>query len=266
VSGAGAGPLDGKVAIVTGAGSLNGIGAATVRRLVDDGATVYATDRSAEACRAVAEATGATGARSRGVDITDRAQIDACVAAVIDEHGRLDILVNNAGIAAGGKPFLEITDEDWQVSFAVNVKGTADFCQAAIPPMLERGEGCIVNLSSMAGIGAQRAFGAYTAAKHALIGLTKTIAAEFGPQGLRCTAICPGFIASDMHEGVNKRLAAERGMELAAFKAQRYESVALRRAGTPDEVAALIGFVCGPGGSYITGVALPVTGGVQLGL
>jgi NAD(P)-dependent dehydrogenase (short-subunit alcohol dehydrogenase family) len=251
------------VAIVTGAGSLNGIGAATVRRLLEDGATVYATDRAAEGCREVAEA---TGARSRAVDVTNRAQIDACVAAVLAEHGRLDILVNNAGIAAGAKPFLEVTDEDWQVSFAVNIKGTADFCQAAIPPMLERGEGCIVNLSSMAGIGAQRAFGAYTAAKHALIGLTKTIAAEFGPRGLRCTAVCPGFIASDMHEGVNRRLAAEQGMELDAFKAERYKSVALRRAGTPDEVAALIGFLCGPGGSYITGVAMPVTGGVQLGL
>ena len=196
------GALDGRVAIVTGAGSLNGIGAATVRRLVADGATVYATDRSAEGCRAVAEA---TGARSRAVDVTDRGQIDACVAAALAEHGRLDILVNNAGIAAGGKPFLEITDEDWQVSFAVNIKGTADFCQAAIPPMLEQNEGCIVNLSSMAGIGAQRAFGAYTASKHALIGLTKTIAAEFGPKGVRCTAVCPGFIASDMHEGVNRR-------------------------------------------------------------
>ena len=118
----------------------------------------------------------------------------------------------------------------------------------------------------MSGIGAQRAFGAYTASKHALIGLTKTIAAEFGPRGLRCTAVCPGFISSDMHEGVNRRLAAEQGLELEDFKARRYESVALRRAGTPDEVAALIGFICGPGGAYITGVAMPVTGGVQLGL
>jgi NAD(P)-dependent dehydrogenase (short-subunit alcohol dehydrogenase family) len=255
--------LDGKVAIVTGAGSLNGIGAATVRRLIGDGAIVYATDRAADGCRTVAEA---TGAHARAVDVTDRTQIDACVTAVLAEHGRLDILVNNAGITAGAKPFLEITDADWQTSFAVNVKGTADFCQAAIPAMIERGEGCIVNLSSMAGIGAQRAFGAYTASKHAIIGLTKTIAAEFGPQGLRCTAVCPGFIASDMHEGVNRRLAAEQGLELEDFKARRYETVALRRAGTPDEVAALIGFLCGPGGAYITGVAMPVTGGVQLGL
>ncbi|MEM0988813.1 MAG: SDR family NAD(P)-dependent oxidoreductase [Pseudomonadota bacterium] len=255
--------LSGQVAIVTGAGSLNGIGAAVVRQFLADGATVYATDVNADGCRAVAEE---AGAHHRAVDVTDRAQIDACVAEVAARHGRLNILVNNAGTTAGAKPFLAVTDADWQQSFAVNIKGTADFCQAAIPVMRDGGGGAIVNLSSMTGMGAQRAFGAYTSSKHAIIGLTKTIAAEFGPDNIRCTAVCPGFIASDMHEGVNQRLADERGMDLEAFKAERYQSVALRRAGTPQEVADLIGFICGPGGAYVTGVAMPVTGGVQLGL
>ncbi|MEM7742359.1 MAG: SDR family oxidoreductase [Pseudomonadota bacterium] len=257
------GVLAGKVAIVTGCGSMGGIGAATVRRLLADGATVYVTDRVADDARAVAEA---AGAKAMGVDVTDRAQIDACVAAVVASHGRVDILVNNAGTAAGGKPFLEVTDADWHTSFAVNIKGTADFCQAVIPQMQAQGGGAIVNLSSMTGIGAQRAFGAYTTAKHALIGMTKTIAAEFGPDNIRCTAVCPGFIATEFHEGVNRRLASEKGMELDAFKQERYNQVALRRAGTPDEVAELIAFICGPGGAYVTGVAMPVTGGVQLGL
>lgn len=255
--------LDGKVAIVTGAGSLNGIGAATVARLVGMGATVHAVDVNGAGAAEVATAHGALG---RALDITDRAEIDACVADVLATHGRLDILVNNAGTTAGAKPFLELTDADWHTSFAVNIKGTADFCQAVIPAMRDQGAGCIVNLSSMTGISAQRAFGAYTTAKHALIGMTKTIAAEFGPDGIRCTAVCPGFISSDMHEGVNQRLADEKGMSLEDFKTERYQSVALRRAGSPDEIASLIAFVCGPGGAYITGVALPVTGGVQLGL
>jgi NAD(P)-dependent dehydrogenase (short-subunit alcohol dehydrogenase family) len=121
-------------------------------------------------------------------------------------------------------------------------------------------------MSSMVGIAAQRAFGAYTSTKHALIGMTKTIAAEFGPNGLRCVAICPGFIATEFHENVNRRMAAEQGVTLEEIHAQRYETVALRRAGTPAEVGDLVSFVCGPGGAYITGVALPVTGGVQLGL
>ncbi len=255
--------LAGKVAIVTGCGSMSGIGAATVRRLLADGATVYATDRVAADAHAVAKA---AGAEAMGVDVTDRAQIDACVAAVVANHGRIDILVNNAGTAAGGKPFLEVTDGDWQTSFAVNIKGTADFCQAVIPKMQAQGGGAIVNLSSMTGIGAQRAFGAYTTAKHALIGMTKTIAAEFGPDNIRCTAVCPGFISTEFHEDVNRRLATEKDMELDAFKEERYSQVALRRAGTPEEVADLIAFICGPGGSYVTGVAMPVTGGVQLGL
>lgn len=255
--------LDGKVAIVTGAGSLNGIGAATCSALASQGAVVYATDQSGEGCAAVAQATGVL---HQPVDVTDRSQIDACVAHVETNHGRLDILVNNAGTTAGAKPFLEVKPEDWEISHRVNIRGTADFCQAAIPLMIRGGGGAIVNVSSITGIGANRAFGAYTTAKHGLIGLTKTIAAEFGPDGIRCTAVCPGFISTDMHEGVNRRIAAEQGLSLEDIHAQRYTTVALRRAGLPEEVASMIAFVCGPGGSYVTGVALPVTGGVQLGL
>ena len=255
--------LAGQVAIVTGCGSPTGIGAATVRALIADGALVYATDRVAADAAAVAKA---AGARSMGVDVTVKGAIKACVETVLAEHGRVDMLVNNAGTAAGAKPFLEVTDADWETSFAVNIKGTADFCQAVLPAMRTQGGGCIVNLSSMTGIGAQRAFGAYTTAKHALIGMTKTIAAEFGPDNIRCTAVCPGFIATAFHEAVNQRLADERDMELEAFKDERYQSVAMRRAGTPEEVASLIAFLCGPGGAYVTGVAMPVTGGVQLGL
>ncbi len=255
--------LGGKVAIVTGAGSLGGIGAACVRALAAEGATVIATDLDGEGVAATARQLGVQG---RKVDITSRAEIDACVEAVLAEHGRVDILINNAGTSAGAKPFLEITDQDWQQAMAVNLKGSADFCQAAIPHMQGAGGGVIVNMSSMVGIGAQRAFGAYTTTKHGLIGMTKTIAAEFGPDGIRCVAICPGFISTDFHEAVNQRMADEQGVTLVDIHTQRYETVALRRAGTPDEVGGLVAFVCGPGGQYITGVTLPVTGGVQMGL
>ncbi|MEM9060005.1 MAG: SDR family oxidoreductase [Pseudomonadota bacterium] len=256
-------PLDGKVAIFTGAGALKGIGAATVRALCADGATVLATDINEAGLTEVGQV---LGVETRLLDITQRDQIDACVASVVAAHGRLDILINNAATAIGGKPFLEVTPDDWEISFRVNIKGTADFCQAVIPQMQRQKGGCIINLSSMMGLGGQRAFGAYTTAKHALIGMTKTIADEFGPENIRCTAICPGFVSTDMHEGVNARLAAEKGMDLQAFKAERYQQVALRRAGEPAEIGGLIAFTCGPAGAYITGVALPVTGGVQLGL
>lgn len=257
------GTLDGKVAIVTGCGSPDGIGAASARCLLRDGATVVVTDRVAADAAAVGTALGAPYS---ALDITDRAGIDAVIAATLDDHGRLDILVNNAGTSAGAKPFLEITADDWATAMAVNIKGTADCCQAAIPALIATGGGVIVNMSSMVGIATQRAFGAYTSTKHALIGMTKTIAAEFGPQNLRAVAICPGFIATEFHENVNRRMAAEQGVSLEEIHAQRYETVALRRAGTPAEVGELVSFVAGPGGAYVTGVALPVTGGVQLGL
>ena len=257
--------LDGRIALVTGAGSPGGIGAAIVGRLAEAGARVVLTDQVVADAAAVARQIPGQ-VEAEGLDITDRAAIDACVAGIVARHGRLDILVNNAGTSAGARPFLEITADDWQTSFAVNIKGTADCCQAALPALLKTGDGVIVNISSMVGIGAQRAFGAYTSSKHALIGMTKTIAAEFGAQGLRCTAICPGFIATDFHENVNRRMAAEQGVTLEDIHEQRYATVALRRAGTPDEVAQLVAFVCGPGGAYISGVALPVTGGVQMGL
>ncbi len=253
-----------KVALVTGCGSPDGIGAACARALARHGATVILTDRSGDDAATVAA--GIDGAvEARQLDVTRRGDIDETVSAILSDHGRLDILVNNAGTSAGAKPFLEITDEDWANGFAINVKGTADCCQAAIPALC-RTEGVIINMSSMVGIGAQRAFGAYTSTKHALIGMTKTIAAEFGPQGLRCVAVCPGFIATEFHENVNRRMAAEQGLSLEDIHAQRYETVALRRSGTPDEVGELVAFVAGPGGAYITGVALPVTGGVQMGL
>lgn len=256
-------PLAGKIALVTGCGSPSGIGAACARSLAGQGATVILTDQNQTDAATVAS--GIEGAQGRGLDISDRSAIDAVIADIVNDFGRLDILVNNAGTSAGAKPFLEITDQDWAASFAVNIKGTADCCQAAIPALCET-QGVIVNMSSMVGIGAQRAFGAYTTSKHALIGMTKTIAAEFGPQGVRAVAICPGFIATEFHENVNRRLAAEKDMALEDFKTERYQQVALRRAGTPEEVGELVGFVCGPAAGYITGVALPVTGGVQLGL
>ena len=255
--------LIGKVALVTGCGSPSGIGAACARVLARQGATVILTDRDGEDAAMVAS--GIESVTSRALDVSDRSAIDAVIAGIVRDHGHLDILVNNAGTSAGAKPFLEVTGDDWQTSFAVNIKGTADCCQAALPALCET-QGVIVNMSSMVGIGAQRAFGAYTTSKHALIGMTKTIAAEFGPQGVRAVAICPGFIATEFHENVNRRLAAEKDMELEDFKTERYEQVAMRRAGTPEEVGELVGFVCSPAAGYITGVAMPVTGGVQLGL
>ena len=199
------GALDGMVALVTGAGSLGGIGAAIVRTLVADGASVVASDLDAGGAGAVARAAGGR-AEAMALDVTDRPAIDAAVADVVARHGGLDILVNNAGTTAGAKPYLEVTAGDWRAAVAVNLIGTADLCQAAIPALLDR-QGAIVNISSMTGIGGQRAFGAYTATKHALIGLTKTIAAEFGERGAPLQRRLPGL---HRHRAASRRDAPPR--------------------------------------------------------
>ena len=102
--------------------------------------------------------------------------------------------------------------------------------------------------------------------KHGLVGLSKTIAAEFGTDGIRCNLVCPGFIMTDMHAAANERLAAEQGLSLADIKAKRYQTVALRDAGEPSDVAAAVAYLAGPEAAYVTGVALPVAGGVPFGL
>ena len=259
--------LKGKVAIVTGASAPRGIGRATALKLAALGATVVVTDLASRLpdLRQLADSLGAR-ALALPVDITQRDQIDGCVERIRETYGGIDILVNNAGTTAGAKPFLEISAADWEASFRVNLKGAADFCQAVIPDMATRGGGAIVNVGSTASLGAEPGFGAYTATKHGLIGLTKTIAAEFGPVGIRCNAVCPGYVMTDMHIAVNQRIARQEGLEPDQVAERRYSGVALRRAATPDEVAAVIAHLASPAAAYITGVALPVAGGGSVGL
>ena len=138
--------------------------------------------------------------------------------------------------------------------------------QAVIPEMISGDGGSIINIGSTGSLGAEPGFGAYTAMKHALIGMTKTIAAEFGKDGVRCNAICPGYIMTDMHAAANKRLAQENNISIAEMKAIRYQEVALRSAGEPNDVADAVAYLAGPKSGYITGVALPVAGGVPFGI
>lgn len=273
--------LKGKVALVTGASAPNGIGRAICLRLARDGALVVATDMGGEMAliggdtrgRAdllaglVAEIAAAGGlAMAHELDVTDADSIDRCLGAVRTQAGAVDILVNNAGSLAGAGPFLDGTPEDWQTSFNVNILGPMRLSQAVIPGMQAAGGGCIINIGSIGGLGGRAAFGAYSAMKHAVTGLTKTIAVEFGPDGIRCNAVCPGYIATDMHAASNIRLAQAAQVDLEEMKARRYEAVALRDAGTPEDIAEAVGYLAGPAGAYITGITLPVTGGLSPGI
>ncbi len=266
--------LENMTAIVTGASVPRGIGYATALSLAEQGANLVVTDRAdahqdnlAKLQQLVDEIKDKESqAMALLVDITDRQQIDACVAATLERFGRIDILFNNAGTTIGAVPFLELTASQLDISYEVNLKGTAEFCQAVIPVMIEQGGGSIINNVSTAGLGADPYFGAYTATKHAVIGLTKTIAAEFGPHNIRCNAVCPGFVNTDMHLQANERLAKLEKLSTDEIKSRRYQAVALRRAAEPEEVASTVVYLSSQAASYVTGVAIPVAGGSSVGL
>lgn len=268
------------IAIVTGAASPFGIGRATAKALAAQAITVVATDRvgtievdnaessTQDELEALSQEINAAGGQAQTdfIDVTDFDQIDACVKNTIERFGRIDILINNAGTTAGAGPFLKSTKEDWELSFRVNLLGQMALCQAVIPYMQQAGGGAIVNVGSTASLGAASGSGAYAAMKHGVVALTKSIAAEFGADGIRCNVVCPGYIDTDMHRSANERLATEQGLALEELKRGRYSRVALRRAGHAAEVADAIVYLATENSSFITGIALPVAGGMAFGL
>lgn len=275
--------LTGKVAIVTGAGRPNGIGRATALRLAAAGADVVVTDicrrydgdlafygvgdDRAPLDRLVGEieALGVRGLACQ-VDVTRRAEIEACVAETLRAFGGLDILFNNAGTAVGVGPLLNMTAQQWDLSLAVNVTGMFSFCQVAIPALIERGGGVVINTASTAGLGAAPLMAGYNTSKFAVIGLTKSIAAEFGPLGIRCNAICPGMVDTDMGKDEYEFIAMMEGTTVEEARQRAAEKIALRRQCRPEEVAAVVAFLCTPAAGYVTGITLPIAGGMPVGL
>ncbi len=272
--------LTGKIALVTGASAPNGIGRAIVHRLIDNGASVIVTDVAGEICIenksydrvdllnslvADIESTGGS-ALCIVLDVTSAANIESCISSSLAKYGQIDILVNNAGTTIGADNFLSTTADQWETSFRVNILGPMMLSKAVIPQMKENGGGRIINIGSTGSLGAEAGFGAYTAMKHGLVGMTKTLAAEFGIDGILCNTVCPGYICTDMHNAANERLAAENGLTMEEMKKKRYERVALRNAGTPQDVADAVIYLCGPNATYVTGINLPVSGGVPVGI
>jgi NAD(P)-dependent dehydrogenase (short-subunit alcohol dehydrogenase family) len=245
---------DVRTAIVTGGGS--GIGRAISERLAADGIAVAVTDRDTAAAESVAGEIVATGATAVGVtmDVSDRVQIDAAVVEVTERLGRPTILVNNAGLDGFGA-FLEIAPETWNRIIEVNLTGTFNCCQAVLPHMLEEGWGRIVNISSSSAQGGQPYMTHYVASKAGVIGLTKALALEFGPKGITVNTIPPGFIDTPM-----LRAAAEKGLLGPGIDAA-VKSTPVRRAGRPEDIAAMCAFVVRDEAAYVTGQVLGVNGG-----
>lgn len=262
---------DTQVAIVTGASSAKGMGFAIAKQLATEGKQLVLTDLASTQAELDARVTELAGngatATAVDVDVTKEQDIKNCVQKALDKFGRIDILVNNAGIGGGQANFLENQAKDFSLAFNINVLGVAQFCQAVIPTMLAQSAGTIVNIASLCGLGAIEEIPApYTASKFAAIGLTKAIALQYAEQNIRCNAVCPGVVNTQMRDQLLERLAKEHDMSLAQAEQMENNTIAMKRGAEPEEVASVVAFLTSPAAQYMTGVAIPVAGGLAAGL
>ncbi|HEX5095021.1 MAG TPA: SDR family NAD(P)-dependent oxidoreductase [Acidimicrobiia bacterium] len=242
-----------RVAVVTGAGS--GMGLAIARRLAADGHRVAMLDISGDAVGAAAAEIGGN-AMPIGVDVSNRPGIETALSLVRHQFGPIEIMVTSAGIDRFTS-FTDITVDDWQQMIEVNLTGTFHCVQAAVPDMLATGWGRIVTISSSSAQSGSARMAHYVASKGGVVGLTKALALELAPKGITVNTIPPGFIDTPM-----ARNAEARG-DLPSFDAV-IARTPVRRAGTPEDVAAACAFLCSDEASYITGQAINVNGGWYL--
>jgi NAD(P)-dependent dehydrogenase (short-subunit alcohol dehydrogenase family) len=250
-----AGLLDGKAALITGGGG--GIGRATALAFAREGARVAVADVELEAARETVGQVNAAGGQAISLsgDVTRDADVRSMIEGVVSAYGRLDCAFNNAGIAgyqvdAAGKKTADWSEEAFDRMIAVNLKGVWLCMRHELLQMRAQGSGAIVNTGSIAGLAGLPTSSAYVAAKHGVIGLTKTAALEYAEANVRVNAVCPGFIKTRMTEDTMRR----RGEAILG-------QVPLRRMGNPEEIAEMVVWLCSERASYVSGAAYNVDGG-----
>ncbi len=250
--------VSGKVVVITGGGT--GIGAAIAQRFADEGALVVVVGRRREPLDRVAQAVGATPLVA---DAADPAAARDVVAQVLSRFGRLDVLVANAG-GHGFSSVGETDDENWAGALRANLSTAFVMARESLPALIEA-KGQIVIISSLAGLFAGPSVAGYTVGKHALIGLTKTLARDYGKLGVRVNAVCPGWVQTPMADHEMDEFAGHAGL---ASRAEAYATVTvdvpLRRPAQPSEIAAIVRFLGSAESSYMTGAVLVADGGAHI--
>lgn len=277
--------LSGKVAIVTGAGRREGLGAAIARKLASDGASLVIHDLGAsggvtapkhgvgllDEMHAVCEEIRALGAQASPctADMLVEAEVQALIAHAVTTFGRLDILINNAGVGFLFGPLLETTQERWDAVLGVNLRGCFFAIKHAAKQMIAQGPqadwgaGRIVSIASKAAKSASAMTASYATSKHGLIGLTRAAAVELGAQRINVNAVCPNHVTTGLGAWQNEYMAAKRGLSVADYLAAMRGRIPLGRVGQVADTANACAFLCSGEANYITGEAMNVSGGEE---
>jgi 3-oxoacyl-[acyl-carrier protein] reductase len=268
------GVLDGKVAIVTGAGRLRGIGRTTALALAELGADIvvtgtgrdsakYPPDEKAVGWRDIESTAAQVGERGRRclpivADVASSVDVERTVSATLQEFGRIDILINNSAFARGPDrvPLVELSEELWRKVLEIKLTGSFLMCRAILPTLIKQGQGgVIINVSSIAGKRGFPNMAAYSTSNAGIQGFTQALAMELAPHNIRVNAVCPGIIDTSRMDDLG------RG---ETWNATIKQTVPLKRAGTDEEIGKFIAYLCTPDASYITGQSLNIDGGVVM--